>query len=221
MTGTHIAVHPEVVLAVAYALFLLVAALILEGAARGTHGRAKMYRHRGFRFHRHLDVWECPAGEHLSRRETDQVRRLVRYRARAEKCNSCALKTACTDSGDGREIVHSAEDWLDTEVGRFHRGISLALLGLAALILTVFWVRHHSVLDSLVLAAALAAVIVTIATFARSFWKTSFSPDSFQKDATKKAAFWKQATSADQAGPLSASPWSDDAKKPGRDRPRR
>lgn len=206
MTGIHI----EVILAVTYALFLLVSALVLEWAARGTHGRAKLYRHRGFRFHRHLDVWECPAGEHLPRRETDHARRLVRYRARAEKCNSCALKAACTDSRDGREIVHSAEDWLDTEVGRFHRGISLALLGLAVLILIVFWVRHHRVLDSVVLCVALAAVIGTAAALARSFFK----------DALKEGAAGERAASPDPVGLLSISPWSGDAKKPRRDRPR-
>lgn len=188
-----IGIHFEVILAVAYALFLLVAALILEGAARGTQGRAKMYRHRGFRFHRHLDVWECPAGEHLSRRETDEAHRLVRYRARAEKCNSCALKAACTDSGDGREIVHSTEDWLDTEVGRFHHGLSLALQGIAALILMVFWVRHHNAAESLIFAVMLAAVAVTAVSFARTFWK---------------GAFGKGATPSAKSGLTSASPWS-------------
>jgi len=194
-------IHSEVVLAVAYALFLLVAALILEGAARGTHGRAKLYRHRGFRFHRHLDVWECPAGEHLQRRETDETRRLVRYRARAEKCNSCALKTICTDAGEGREIVHSTQNWIDTEVGRFHRGISLALLGLAALILTVFWVRHHHVFESLVLGVALAAVIVTAVIFAGSFWKNSFA---------------QRPAAPGRTGLRSASPWDDGSDKSGR-----
>lgn len=200
----------EVILAVAYALFLLITAVILERAAHQTHGRAKMYRHRGFRFHRHLDVWECPAGEHLQRRETDHVKRLVRYRARAEKCNSCVLKTACTDSSNGREIIHSTEDWLDTEIGRFHRGLSLGLLGLAALMLLIFGGRHHTPLDLVVLAAALAAVLVTVAAFTRSFWK----------GLSWKNTFRKQAASSGQTGLHSASPWSNDTRDSRRDRRR-
>lgn len=187
-------IHLEVILAVGYALFLLTAALILEGSARHTHGRAKMYRHRGFRFIQHLDVWECPAGEHLSRRETDEARRLVRYRAKAEKCNSCALKNLCTDSGEGREIVHSTQNWIDTEVGRFHRGLSLALLGMAALILMVFWIRHHHALESLILAASLAGVLAAAFVLARSYWKDAFG---------KRAA-------SGRSGLLTASPWSSD-----------
>jgi hypothetical protein len=187
-------IHIEVILAASYAFFLLIVALILEWAAHNTHIRAKLYRHRGFRFHQHLDVWECPAGEHLHRRETDHVRRLVRYRARAEKCNSCALKVHCTDSDEGREVVHSAEDWMDTEVGRFHRGISLVLLSLGALIVIVFWVRHHRALESAILAGTLTAMIVAAFAFARSFWNGNFGNPT---------------EASGQAGLLSLSPWSD------------
>ena len=187
-------IHSEVILAASYAFFLLIVALILEWAARNTHIRAKLYRRRGFRFHQHLDVWECPAGEHLQRRETDHVRRLVRYRARAEKCNSCAMKVHCTDSDEGREVVHSTEDWMDTEVGRFHRGISLLLLGLGALMVIVFWVRHHRILESAILAATLAVMIAAAFAFARSFWND---------------AFGNRTAASGQAGLLSASPWSE------------
>lgn len=189
-------IDPEAIAAVAYALFLLGAALILEFSARNTHSRAKLYRHRGFRFHRHLDVWECPAGEHLARRETDHARKLVRYRARAEKCNSCALKAKCTDSDNGREVVHSTSDWMETEIGRFHRGISLAVIGLSALIVIIFWVRNHSWLDSAILAPAFIGVAVPGVLFARSFWK---------------GILMQSAKSPKKSGLASASPWSNDS----------
>lgn len=160
-------------MAAGYSLFLLAVAIILEWAARNTHRRAKLYRHRGFRFHQHLDVWECPTGEHLHRRDTDRELRLVRYRARAEKCNACVLKAHCTGSDEGREVVHSTEEWVDTEVGRFHRGISLTLLGLGALIAIVFLARHHRTMESAILAVTLASLIATASAFARSFDRSS------------------------------------------------
>lgn len=187
---------PEAVMAALYALFLLGAALILEFSARSTHSRAKLYRHRGFRFHRHLDVWECPAGEHLARRDTDHTRKIVRYRARAEKCNTCALKAKCTDSDNGREVVHSTNEWLETEIGRFHRGISLAVIGISALILAIFWVRNHSLYDSLALGATLLIVSVPGIIFARSFWKE---------------VFMNSAKSSGKSGLRSSSPWSNDS----------
>ena len=111
----------EVILAVAYAVFLVIVSLILEWMGRSTHHRARGYRVRGFTFHEHLDAWECPQGEFLHRAATESTLPVVRYRARAAGCNACPLKSRCTDSDEGRQIEHSTEDWLDTEIGRFHR----------------------------------------------------------------------------------------------------
>jgi len=197
-------IHIQVLLAVSYSLFLLCVAFILELTARRTHWRAKMYRHRGFRYIRHLDVWECPVGEHLLRRMTDEVRHLVRYRARAEKCNSCGLKVHCTDSNEGREVVHSTEDWMDTEVGRFHRGISLMLLALGVLITIVFWAHYHNALESMIFAFTLASLLVSAVGFARQFWKEAFA---------------KRPTTSDRSALVSASPWSDAADGIGRRKP--
>jgi hypothetical protein len=144
-------IHLEVVLAGGYALFLVGVALVLEMLARHSHRRSEHYRHSGFVFRRHLDVWECPTGHHLTRVETDHARRIARYRAPAHKCNVCHCKPNCTDSDTGRELESHLDAWLQSELRRFHRGISLVLLLLAVLILAVEMVRYRDVPDWLLL----------------------------------------------------------------------
>ena len=61
----------------------------------------------------------------------------MRYRAKAHICNGCPLKDACTDSDSGREIVRPLDPWPHSEAGRFHRGLSLVLVGLSLLLLVV------------------------------------------------------------------------------------
>lgn len=134
--------HIEPLVATAYALLLLVIAAGMEWMGRHSHRRADQYHTGGFRFHRHADHWECPHGARLERAEIDNDLRVIRYRAPARTCNGCPIKARCTDSDSGREISVSLDPWLSSAIGRFHRGISLALLILAALIMTVELLRH-------------------------------------------------------------------------------
>lgn len=149
-------IHPEVWLAIGYVIFLASIALALELLARHTQRRAEQYRVAGFKYHRHLDAWECPTGQPLHRQTEDLENRIARYRAPAHACNSCAFKTYCTDSDDGREITRTSTLWLETEIGRFHRGISLALLLLALFICGVEVLRFHSTIEWRLLACVLA-----------------------------------------------------------------
>lgn len=148
----------EVFLAIAYAIFLLLVAFGLELLARHSHHRSKQMRIAGFRYHRQHDVWECPTGEQLKPIATDYGRRLVRYRAPAHICNKCSIKHLCTESDDGREIEHDPDSWLESELARFHRGISLALLFLAGLLLVVEMIRHERPLELLILSGFLVPV---------------------------------------------------------------
>src|SRR5262249_14347000 len=77
----------------------------------------------------------CPAGHQLVQLNTDHQRQVTTYRAPASACNSCSLKLNCTDSEEGRVLERAWDTWIDSEIRRFHRGISLALLFLATLIL--------------------------------------------------------------------------------------
>jgi Transposase DDE domain len=137
-------VTAEALLAGSYGAALLVAALLLEWLSSHTHRRALRFRTAGFTYHRVLDAWICPEGEHLWPHEFDQERRLVRYRARAHVCNACPAKHRCTDSSDGREVVRPLDPWPHSEAGRFHRVIALMLVTLACLVGVVALVRNHA-----------------------------------------------------------------------------
>jgi len=151
--------HAEAVLAGAYAVFLIAVATGLEMAARLTHRRARGFATAGFRYHADLDVFECPSGETLHRQEVDHERHVVRYRARADVCNRCRLKPICTDSDRGREVTRSVAPWLSSEIGRFHRGLSLALMLLAGLVAAVGLARHHHAGEELWLLGTVLAVV--------------------------------------------------------------
>jgi hypothetical protein len=135
-------VHVEVVLAASYAVLLVAVAFVLELLARHSHKRSERYRNSGFVYFQKMDLWECPAGRQLLRTETDYQRRIVHYRAPANACNACSLKNNCTDSNDGRLLKSRLDSWIESELRRFHRGISLVLLLLATVILVAETVRH-------------------------------------------------------------------------------
>jgi len=165
------AFHLEPLLATSYALLLIVFAAAMEWMGRHSHWRADRYHTGGFRFHRHADHWECPHGARLERAEIDNDLRVIRYRAPAQTCNGCPIKTRCTDSDTGREISVSLDPWLSSAIGRFHRGISLALLVLAALIMTIELLRHAHDKERWMLSTGLTIVCLLALSLGRSLRK--------------------------------------------------
>jgi len=157
----------ETLVATGYALLLLVIAAGLETMGRHSHRRAGQYHNRGFRFHKHADHWECPQGARLERAEFDSELRVVRYRAAAHTCNGCPIKAQCTDSDSGRELSVPLDPWLSSAVGRFHRGISLTLLILAALIMAVELVRYGRGPERWALSVAVATLSLLALNIAR------------------------------------------------------
>jgi hypothetical protein len=152
-------VHPEVLLAAGYALFLLLAAAGLELLARATQKHVAGRKAIGFRYRQELNAWQCSEGYFLWLRETDHRNRIARYRAHAHTCNKCAAKHLCTDSNEGRELVRSLDDSPGAELGQFQRGLSLMLLALAAVVLVVEGFRHHQHAELLLLAAAFGPLL--------------------------------------------------------------
>lgn len=150
--------HIEPLLAATYALFLMAVAFALEMAARYSQRRSVRYEHSGFSYHRHMDLWECPAGQKLLRAEIDDNLRVVRYRAAPSTCNACPLKINCTDSDEGRMIERRLDDWIGRELRRFHRGISLTLLLLASVILAAAAVRYEQPRELALLASLLVII---------------------------------------------------------------
>ena len=135
-------VHLEVLLALIYAVFLMGIALVFEFLARRSHKRVETYRTAGFSYFGDLDYWECPAGHQLVQIKTDYQRQITHYRAPASACNSCSLKLNCTDSDEGRVLEKRLDTWIESELRRFHRGISLALLVLATILLVAETFRY-------------------------------------------------------------------------------
>jgi len=166
-------VHIQVLLAAGYAVFLAVAALVLELLARHSHRRSQQFQVAGFRYHPQVDAWECPTGKRLPRAESDPARRLVVYRASAHVCNRCHIKFDCTDSDRGRKIERRLDSWLDSEIRRFHRGLSLALVFLAALILVAEVFFHKSPVDRDLLWTVLALMILLASRLAKPLFLRS------------------------------------------------
>jgi len=177
-------VSPEVYLAGGYAVFLLLSAAALEWLSAHTHRRALRWRTAGFSYDEQLDVWECPEGQHLWPHEFDHERRLVRYRAKAHICNGCPRKAACTDSDRGREIIRPLDPWPHSEAGRFHRVIALMLVVLAAGILLVALILHHTLAEAALLAGLLAVSAVAARWLARDLHR---HPAGFPKPALRVA----------------------------------
>jgi hypothetical protein len=153
------AIDAEILIVVAYSLFLLLAAACLEGVARHTHRRSERWHVAGFRYDVSADLWTCPNNEKLLRAETDYARGTIFYRAAPHACNSCAMKSRCTNSSEGRVIEHRPDSWLDSELRRFHRGISLLLVGLAAALLCAELLRYSGQNDRLVTGGGLLLVV--------------------------------------------------------------
>lgn len=150
--------HLEVLLALIYVLFLAGVAFLLEFLASHAQKRSERYKSSGFIYFGELDYWECPAGQQLVQLTTDHHRRVAIYRAPATACNSCSLKLNCTDSNSGRVLERRLDVRIESELRRFHRGISLALLLLSTLILVAETFRYSQSQDRLALVSLLILV---------------------------------------------------------------
>jgi len=132
----------EVLLIGGYAVALLGVAVGLDWLGKHTANRAERFRTAGFRYHPTHDAWICPRDEMLWPAGYDAELHLVRYRAKPSVCNACPVKASCTSSPHGREITRPLAPWPHSEAGRFRRGLSLVLVGLAAMLLVATASRH-------------------------------------------------------------------------------
>jgi hypothetical protein len=119
------------VLLLAYVFVLWGGGWILELLARAHFHRAQRYAHHGFAYDAELDRYECPQGELLTLHTFDDRNKLAIYKAPASSCNECVLKTFCTPHDEGRQVYRSLAEFHETDVGRFHRGLSLVILAIA------------------------------------------------------------------------------------------
>jgi hypothetical protein len=167
-----VTVAPEVLLFTGYASLLLVGVCALDRLARHSSARADRYRTAGFRYHPQHDAWVCPQDQMLWPAGYDERQQLKRYRAKASVCNACPVKTACTSSPHGREVTIPIQPWPHSEAARFHRGLVLVLIGLAALLLTATALRHHQPGDLVVLAVPIVISAILAQRFTAHFRRT-------------------------------------------------
>ncbi|GGO03580.1 hypothetical protein GCM10010116_07080 [Microbispora rosea subsp. aerata] len=138
----------EAVLAYGYAAGLLVTAAGLDRMAR--HVGRRPERHRIRPDH---DTRVCPAGR--TPRPADREPHL----ARPSACVACPGGPGCARPGGG-EIVRAPRPWPHSEAGRFHRGLALVLVVLAASLTLIEAVRRPAWPDLALAAAMLTAIAV-------------------------------------------------------------
>jgi len=114
-----------------YVVILWVGGWALEFLARAHFHRARRYAHTGFSYDTELDRYECPQGELLTLHTFDDRDKVAIYKAPASSCNECALKAFCTPYDEGRRVYRSLAEFQETDVGRFHRLLSLLVLAVA------------------------------------------------------------------------------------------
>jgi hypothetical protein len=69
--------------------------------------RSPFYGRDKFTYDAERDEYRCPAGQPLPRYRAKHTEEVVVYRGDAATCNTCSLKTACTDGAHGRTIQRS------------------------------------------------------------------------------------------------------------------
>src|SRR5208283_410344 len=119
------------VLLLTYLLVLWAGGWVLEFLAKAHFHRAQRYAHTGFAYDVALDRYECPQGELLTLHTFDDRNKLAIYKAPASSCNACVLKSFCTPHDEGRHVYRSLAEFHETDVGRFHRWLSLIILSVA------------------------------------------------------------------------------------------
>jgi hypothetical protein len=135
----------------------------LEAAARAHFRKAEHLAHAGFAYDSMLDQYECPQGELLTLDTYDDRNKLAIYKAPASSCNNCVLKSFCAPNhDDGRRLYRSLAAFHETDVGTFHRGLSLIVLAIASAFalggVVAWWGRPGE--PTLLVAAGISVVLL-------------------------------------------------------------
>jgi hypothetical protein len=156
----------ETWLIVSYVAVVLAGARLCETLARVHFERARRYAERGFEYDLEEDHYRCPQGERLSLHLIESDHRVAVYRAPASQCNACPSKAPCTPHDEGRHIFRPLAAWAESDVGRFHRRLSVLMFGVGMVLSLVglarWGGRPGTGLLLLVLSASLACVLVNL-----------------------------------------------------------
>jgi hypothetical protein len=112
---------------------VLTGAWLAEVLARVHFERARRYAEQGFVYDADADHYHCPHGERLALHLVEPENKLAVYRAPASSCNACPLKASCTPHEEGRHLYRPLAAWAETDIGRFHRRLSLLMIGVGGI----------------------------------------------------------------------------------------
>src|SRR5262252_9844145 len=162
----------ELWVVLSYVAAVLTGARIVEALARAHFNRALRYGQHGFEYVEAHDVYRCPQGEYLSIHNVQQDGRFAVYRAPPASCRECRLKARCTPADEGRLIFRSLAAWAETNVGLFHRRISVIMFAAAVVVCVAGLRRWGGQAGSGWLAGALLAAIVLMMQDLRTIFRT-------------------------------------------------
>lgn len=160
----------ELWLILGYVAVVLVGARLAEMLARVHFDSARQYAERGFEYDVDTDHYRCPQGERLDLHVVEPESRLAVYRAPASSCNGCPLKSSCTPHDEGRRLYRPLAAWAETDIGRFHRRLSLLMIGVASVFSLGGLARWMGQPGTGLLLLALAISLACVARDLRGAW---------------------------------------------------
>jgi hypothetical protein len=153
----------ELWIVLSYAAAVLGGARVVEALARAHFSRALRYGQHGFEYLEAHDAYRCPQGEYLSLHSVQRDGTFAVYHAPPASCRDCRFKARCAPSDEGRYIIRSLAAWAETNVGLFHRRVSVIMFAATIVICGAALRRWAGEPGSGWLAGALlAAVVLTI-----------------------------------------------------------
>jgi hypothetical protein len=160
----------EVWLILGYVVVVLGGARFSELLARLHFERARRYAESGFEYDADADHYQCPEGERLTLHLVEQESRLAVYRAPASSCNDCPRKASCTPHEEGRHLYRPLATWAETDIGRFHRRLSLLMIGIGLIFSLLALIRWLGQPGTGLLLVALTLSLVSMRRDLRAAW---------------------------------------------------
>lgn len=160
----------EAWLVLGYVAVVLVGARLSEVLARVHFERARRYAEHGFEYDADADHYHCPQGERLVLHLLEEESRLAVYRAPASSCNGCPRKPSCTPHDEGRHLYRPLAEWAETDVGRFHRRLSMLMIGVGMIFSLGGLSRWAGEPGTGLLFAAVAASVASVTRDVRAAW---------------------------------------------------
>jgi hypothetical protein len=166
MNAMHLLWQPpieiELWLIVGYVAAIAIGARLTEAVAKAHFRRGQGDAEHGFEYNQPRDEYHCLGGASLTLDSVHEAEKMAIYRAPVEHCGGCRLKAACTPLEQSRRIYRSLATWAETDVGRFHRWLSVLMFVAGALVsLAALW-RWHAQPGAGYLALALVGSVVCV-----------------------------------------------------------